>query len=123
MTKPAFALIIFVTGLFTLLDGCVDHNFGSGFTVECDANDPELSYTSDIVPIISANCLFPGCHGDNDDIPDWSVLANLQARGSEVQRRITLPLTDADKMPREGSITEEEREALYCWIQQGAQDN
>lgn len=108
------ALLVFVTA------ACVDHNLSSSFIVECD-NATEMSYATVVAPIIETKCVT--CHNSSSGLPDWSVLSNVQENGAEIQRRITLPLTDPGKMPRSGSITQEEREAIYCWIQQGALNN
>ena len=106
--------------LILVAAACVDHNLSSSFIVECD-NATSVSYTTIVSPIIQSKCVT--CHNSSSGLPDWSVLSNLQEKGSEIQRRITLPLTDPKKMPRSGSITQEEREAIYCWIQQGALNN
>ncbi len=115
-TLPSFIISFSVI----MITSCVDHNLGSPFIVECDGNTT-VSYTNDVAPIILAKCA--GCHNSSSGLPDWTVLSNLQESGQEVQRRITLPLTDPGKMPRTGSITQAEREAIYCWIEQGAPNN
>lgn len=122
MNKPIITLSLFSVALWGALQGCVDHNFGQPFEVDCSDTET-ISYSQDVVPIINTKCALSGCHDGLSGIPDWTQLGNLQDRGSEVQRRITLPLTDGSKMPRVGSITEEQRQILYCWIEQGAQDN
>ena len=109
-----------ITLLIVVFAACVDHNLSSSFIVECDSGTT-VSYSGVVAPIIQSKCVI--CHNSSSGLPDWSVLTNLQEHGSEIQRRITLPLTDPDKMPRSGSITQEEREAIYCWIQQGAPNN
>jgi hypothetical protein len=121
MNKPSLALI-FCFSAFLVIEGCVSHDLESGFTVDCTPADADIDYTTEIIPIVTENCTIPGCHGDNPDIPDWNQHAELVSHGAEIQRRITLPLSDPGKMPREGSITEEERQALYCWIENGAPD-
>ena len=73
--------------------------------------------------IIMANCLLTDCHGDDPALPNWGNLSVIKDHTDEIQRRITLPDADPEKMPRIGSITEEERHIIYCWIEQGALDN
>lgn len=120
---PSFALTTFI--IIVLFNySCVDHDFGAPFFVDC-TDATAYSYELDVSPIIQNNCAVPDCHDGSSSIPDWGVLSNLQDSDNkkEIKRRITLPLTDGDKMPREGSITPEERKAIYCWIEQGALDN
>lgn len=109
--------------LFTL-HACVDHNLQAPFTVNCSGVE-DISYSNDVVDVINANCAVPGCHDGSPGLPDWTELSNLQngTHQKEIKRRITLDLADPDKMPRVGSITQEERELIYCWIEQGAKDN
>ncbi|HEY3405714.1 MAG TPA: hypothetical protein VGK59_20160 [Ohtaekwangia sp.] len=104
---------------------CVEHDLGTGAQPHpVDCTDVEaISYNDDVKAVITANCLLPDCHGSASGIPNWGNLSELQDHTDEIQRRITLPDTDPDKMPRTGSITQEERETIYCWIEQGAQDN
>lgn len=113
--------IVMVVMLLAVVDSCVDHDFGAPYEVTCDEQS-EISYAADVKPIITEKCT--GCHNSNNPgIPDWNVLDNLQANGSEIQRRITLPPTHSEKMPAEGSISDEERQKIFCWIEQGALDN
>ena len=116
--SAAFAVLLIINY------SCADHNFGAPFFVDCNGVEA-VSYAADVAPIIEQNCAISGCHDGTTDLPNWTDLSNLQNTdyNKEIQRRITLPLTDGDKMPAEGSITQEEREAIYCWISQGAQDN
>src|SRR5688500_117056 len=113
-TRYTIILLIIVSA------ACVDHNLSSSFIVECD-NATAVSYANVVATVVQSKCTM--CHNSSTGLPDFSVLENLQERGAEIQRRITLPLTDPEKMPRSGSITQEEREAIYCWIQQGALNN
>ncbi len=122
MKKSILKTCILLIFLLYITEACVDHNIGSSFIVSCD-NSATISYSANVVPIIQTKCAIEGCHVSGTGLPDWTVLSNLQEKKSEVQRRITLPLTDPDKMPRVGSITQEERQTIYCWIQQGALDN
>ena len=121
---PFFASVAFVT-ILLLSYSCVDHDFGAPHFVDC-SGAKAYSYNLEVNPIITNKCAVPDCHdGSNPDLPDWTVLSNLQNSDNkkEIKRRITLPDTDGDKMPKEGTITQEERQAIYCWIEQGAQDN
>ncbi|HEY9049529.1 MAG TPA: hypothetical protein VIN08_26705 [Ohtaekwangia sp.] len=122
MKRSVLPLCTIILAMMIVTESCVDHNIGSSFIVTCD-NAVTISYSANVVPIIQTKCAIEGCHVSGTGLPDWTVLSNLQEKKSEVQRRITLPLTDPDKMPRVGSITQEERQTIYCWIQQGALDN
>lgn len=125
MPKPAFSLSICLF-LLVITGACVSHDLGDmevPFVVTCTAEDENISYSSDIQPLITANCIFEGCHGHNAGLPDWREHSELASHINEIQRRITLPLSDPAKMPRGRTMTAEDREALYCWLENGAPNN
>ena len=99
---------------------CAEHDIPKAF--DCSAE--EISYINHVKPIVTQNCAISGCHnGDLGSERDWSNLGNLQAKSSEVKRRITLPAGAAGHMPAKGSLTYDEIQTLVCWVDQGALDN
>lgn len=80
-----------------------------------------VSYTNEIQAIIDSNCALSGCHDGGNSLPDWSVLANVQANAENIKNR-----TSAMTMPPASSgITLEQGEidAIACWVDDGALDN
>jgi hypothetical protein len=119
--------LLIVSVALCFLYSCVNHDLSEDeaavpFVVDC-TGATEYSYSEDIVDIINANCAVSGCHDGSTTLPNWTNHETLADEGAEVQRRITLPLNHPEKMPRVGSITTEERQKLYCWIEQGALNN
>lgn len=116
MKTPLCAWVL----LLAVTQACVYHNQDEPAPAGVDCTTADVDYTQNIVPIINTKCAFTGCHDGASGIPDWKVLSNLQEHAAEVQRRTQLPATDPDHMPRTGSLTESEKTALYCWIENGA---
>jgi hypothetical protein len=117
---PAIPLALLIV---TSLQSCVSHDTGR----QCLSNTT-VSFAQQIKPIITSNCAIQGvndgCHnGDNGADLDWRVLGNFQQHSTEVKRRIMLPKSNGDHMPREGVITAEQIQLIVCWVEQGAQDN
>jgi hypothetical protein len=109
--------------VFGVMNSCVNHDLEGPFVVDC-TNASAYTYDVDILPIINANCAFEGCHdGGTVYPPDWTDFQTFKDHSAEVQRRITLPLTDPDKMPRGRRLSAEDRQKIYCWIEQGAPQN
>jgi uncharacterized membrane protein len=107
------------------IGACVEHDLdrpNNTDPTDCTAQ-AEISYATQIAPIITENCAISGCHNGGTGLPDWTKQANLAAKGSEVQRRITLPASDPQHMPKIGSLTDTEIQTIYCWIAQGAKNN
>jgi hypothetical protein len=114
---------LFLPFILIIIQSCVNHDTGK----QC-LSSATVSFAQQIKPIINSNCAIQGtgdaCHnGDNGADLDWRVLANFQQHSAEVKRRVMLPVSDGDHMPREGSITPAQIQLIVCWVEQGAQDN
>ena len=76
-----------------------------------------ISYTQTIRPIIDNNCM--ECHnGEDNSIPNWTTYQEIKSYASKIQE-----LTFERIMPKEGSLTSNEIETIYCWVEQGALNN
>lgn len=104
---------------FCLLFSCVKHH------IEIDRScQTEISYQDQVSQIVTAKCAIPACHnGDMGANLDWRDFQNFQSRADEVRRRIQLPASDPEHMPRRGALTTGEIQTIVCWVQQGALDN
>jgi hypothetical protein len=110
--------------LFVILYSCVDHNLVTP-VVDCTGVST-ISYATQVKPIVEANCAIKGCHnGDMGSDYNWTIFSTLQARAlsGKLQDRITRPAGAEGHMPKTGSITDSERQAIYCWAAQGAPNN
>jgi hypothetical protein len=117
-----FVFFTLVTGSM-IIASCVEHNLPT----QC-STEKAVSFSSSIKPIITSNCAIQGiddgCHnGDNGADLDWRVFGNFQNHADEVKRRIMLPKSDSDHMPREGELDETEIKLIVCWVEQGALNN
>lgn len=112
--------------LVVTIQSCEDDKLPPPNAIDCNGFKT-VSFDVDIQPIIDSNCAIVGdggCHnGGNGPDLDWRVLSNFQAHSDEVERRVQLPKSDADHMPRIGTITDDQIKLLVCWVRQGAQDN
>lgn len=75
-----------------------------------------ISYQADIAPIIAASCSISGCH--NGTQVDFRVFSNVKDHAAQIKTR-----TANKSMPQTGSLTEEEIQAIACWVDDGALDN
>ncbi|ELR71974.1 hypothetical protein C900_01969 [Fulvivirga imtechensis AK7] len=77
------------------------------------------SYEQQVKEIIMTNCAISGCHnGDNGSDRNWTVFSNVQNKAARIKE-----LTQDGTMPLTGSITEEEKALIACWVDDGALDN
>lgn len=92
----------------------------SGSPAQIVPNGTGIDYDNDILAILEANCNFTGCHPANGN---WFDFNTAKSRAAEIKRRITLPDTDPDKMPRTGSLTSQEISDIVCWVDNGTPKN
>lgn len=86
-------------------------NGGSGSTTD-------VSLSTDVIPIIDGNCAVSGCHVTGRTSPDLSSSSGIIANASRVKAEVV-----SGRMPRGGSLTNEEINLISDWVDQGAKDN
>jgi hypothetical protein len=90
--------------------------------VEAIVNEiPVVSFANQVKPIIDADCQVSGCHGSNQNIPDWGSHSNIAAEASAIKAR-----TASKTMPPPASgrsLTDQEIDLISWWVDQGAPDN
>ena len=85
-------------------------------TLGCDRT---ISYTADILPIVTANCVV--CHNASTPNRNYLTYEGLKQKadnGTLFNRIVVLK-----DMPAAGSISDKERNMIKCWIDQGAPNN
>lgn len=122
--------LIFDNGTFTSLEP-------GDYTIEVtDANNcstsanttvvfsaANLSYMDEIDAIVQSKCAITGCHVSGTGLPDYTIFSEFQARANNspggVRQRVK-----SDDMPRDRTpLSDEEKAALFCWIDEGALNN
>jgi hypothetical protein len=83
-----------------------------------------MSYTADIMPIVTAKCATTGCHvSGGTGTGDFTTYAGFKAKvdGGQLNNRLYI----AKDMPPGGSpqLSQEELDKIKCWMEQGAQNN
>jgi hypothetical protein len=117
---PVVKQFIIITVLATSVGACVNHDLEASKVFDC-TGFKTVEYSNDIQPIIAANCAISGCHnGDNGTDRNWTDPVKLKNHATEVKRRVSLPKTDGDHMPRVGELSDEQMKLIVCWVGQGA---
>lgn len=75
----------------------------------------EVSFINTIKPIIDVNCL--ECHNGNQ-FPDLRTYQGISTNAERVKNETT-----ARRMPLGDTLTIEEIEAIFCWVESGALNN
>ncbi|MCM4167805.1 hypothetical protein DHD08_08945 [Arenibacter sp. H213] len=100
--------------------GSCEYNYEEE-TLEMGNTECELavSYASTIRPLIDNNCM--PCHnGDGKEpfAPDLRTYNSVMGIAGLIKE-----VTQSRRMPKEGSLSNEEINAIKCWVDQGALNN
>lgn len=79
--------------------------------------DSQTSLSAHIKPIIDANCAIPNCH-NGSQAPNLTSLAGIRENAANIKTQ-----TQNGNMPKEGSITAEQKALIACWVDEGAKNN
>ncbi|MEX2512197.1 MAG: 2-polyprenyl-6-methoxyphenol hydroxylase [Cyclobacteriaceae bacterium] len=85
----------------------------------CEEQPASLS--GDVIPIINQNCAVSGCHVSGSNRVNLSVKENILQYANQIRN-----FTQSGYMPRQGSgltLSDSEKETIFCWVENGAMDN
>ncbi|NNE76416.1 MAG: cytochrome c [Pricia sp.] len=84
-----------------------------------DSCTPAVSFSAFIRPLIDTNCM--PCHnGDGTEpfAPNLTTYASVESISELVKE-----VTQSRRMPKEGTLTDAQIEAIACWVDNGALNN
>jgi hypothetical protein len=102
----------------------------SSFTAGCASDDEDssvdcsgtsISFASDVYPIVQSSCTTDSdCHGSGSNEGPGELLTYDQIYVNRTDIRTAV---SSGEMPKEGSLTTEEKNTILCWIENGASNN
>ena len=125
MGRPAFfvylrmkrSIIIVCSSVVLLLFGtCKKDEFKK---LDCSSLDSK--YSTSISGIISSNCTLSGCHNGSGPTFDLRTydLVKAQVNGGAFESAVITNKT----MPKGRSLSQDQRNKIKCWLDQGAPNN
>lgn len=79
------------------------------------------SYASDVSPVIESYCATnSGCHGSGSTHGPGALTTYTQVYNARTAIRTAVT---NGSMPQNGSLSNEQKNAIICWIDSGATDN
>lgn len=111
-----YLLMGFIGAIF--LDSCNYDNeeelFGTPEPID------EVSFITDILPIIQTRCALSGCHVTGAQSPDFTVTSNIFDRADRIKSR-----TSSGTMPPSNAtgLTIEQITLIAQWVDDGAPNN
>jgi len=103
--KNLLVVILFCTGIFS---SCTKDNTIAAYTPSCTG--AVKSYKTDVALIISSSC--GGCH------QNYKSYSNLFSSRASVRNMIV-----SGQMPQGSSLSSAQKDAIICWIDNGAANN
>lgn len=76
-----------------------------------------VSFDASISPIIENKCAVSGCH-NGSQAPDLRVFKNIHDNAGTIKT-----VTGNGSMPQNGTLTQNEKDLIACWVDDGALDN
>ena len=114
-SKKTFLLLLLVASLSSCLT-----NVENPIEEEEDPTAPDpcatITYAINVKPIIDNNCI--QCHGNGGTFPNLTTYNGTSANAAIVKTEVA-----SRRMPQGGSLTQEEIDAISCWIDGGALNN
>ena len=109
-------MIITVFSFGVLLLACSKNNVD--YTADCSTTK---YYAADVSPIIQSYCATnSGCHASGSSNGPGALTTYAQVYGarSDIRKDVA-----NGSMPRNGSLTNDQKNAIICWIDSGAPNN
>lgn len=86
-------------------------------SVAVSKGDSSTSLDNEIEPIIDAKCATTECHGGSES-PNLTTSQSIRTHAAKIKS-----LTQTGEMPRDGTLTSQEKALIACWVDEGAKDN
>jgi len=109
---------LLIIGVFGLVLACKKTDDSSS---KIDCSGPAKSFSADVKPIMQLSCAFDSdCHGSSSNSGPGSLVnySEIFTARSSI-RSVVLSGT----MPKGGSLTASEKNAIICWIDNAAPNN
>lgn len=79
--------------------------------------DSQTSLLNEIQPIINAKCAIPDCH-NGSQAPNLTSLQAIRDNGVNIKTQ-----TQNGSMPKNGTLTAQQKALIACWVDEGRKDN
>ena len=78
------------------------------------------SYNTDVKPIFIASCTISGCHdaGSTNSGGPFTTWTLIHAKASTIEGQV-----NAGIMPQVGTLTDDQKKKIICWVESGAPNN
>ena len=108
--------IFFLFALVLLALACSKQDDGSSFVTDCST---AKSYAADVSPVIQSYCATnSGCHASGSRDGVYTTYQQVYNGRSAIRRSVA-----NGSMPQGATLTTAQKNAIICWIDNGATNN
>ena len=79
--------------------------------------DPNTSFSNTVLPILNTSCNANGCH-DNIVITALNNYQTVHDGAVQIKNSVI-----SGRMPKSGSLSVKDKDAIICWVDNGAKNN
>jgi hypothetical protein len=113
LAESAFISVV----LLVFVSSCIEE--AVNFTPDCAG--ASYTFAADIAPVVQSNCAInSGCHGTGSHQGPGELLTYAQVFDARSSIRSAL---SSGRMPKTGTISVAQKNAIICWIDNGAAVN
>ncbi|WP_121354061.1 hypothetical protein [Flavisolibacter nicotianae] len=110
-------VIVFLTAVVMALTACTKSGADTSFTPDCAT---PKSYAADVSPILQVSCNTVGCHASGSHEGPGALVTYQQVYNNRSGIRKSVA---NGSMPEGSTLTAAEKNAIICWIDNGAANN
>ena len=112
--------LICVSALIVFIFSCKKKDASDTITYTPDCSGATPAYAANVNPIISANCATSGCHAAGNTNGPGALTTYTQVKSAAASIRSSVV---SGSMPKNSTLTTEQKNTIVCWIDAGAQNN
>ena len=109
--------IVYLIGIVVIIVACSKSN---DVVTAVDCSGGAKSFVTDVNPIIQANCTSSGCHSSGSNNGPGALTTYQQIFNARTSIRAAVA---SGTMPQGGSLSASQKNAILCWIDNGAANN
>ena len=116
-TLKCISLVLLVAPAFI---GCKKSNGTTTPINPASCSGTSYSYNTDVKPIFITSCAISGCHdaGSTNSGGPFTTWSLIHAKASTIEGQV-----NAGIMPQTGTLTDDQKKKIVCWVEAGALNN
>ena len=109
--------ILYITTVCLIILSCSKSDSSNATTTTNTSCNPNTSFSSTILPLFNTSCNLSGCH-DGPNAAQLNTYQVIHDNATQIKASIS-----TGRMPKGGTLTTTQKNAIYCWIDNGAKNN